>query len=218
MRLEGDRLDAWEFFEELDALVAWAGDAEVIGLDVPLGHEDPRGTRDQGRRACDVAARRFLGRQASSVFHVPPPSLLKLEYAQARKVARQRGWLAPSVQLWNLRDNILAAEAAARRDPRLREVHPEVSFLALHRASGGEGPLAGKHTWNGLFERLELLRAAGLRPSRSLGGVGRASPDDVLDATIVAWTAQRLTAGKGATLPERPPEDPRTGRPVAISY
>jgi hypothetical protein len=75
-----------------------------------------------------------------------------------------------------------------------------------------------KHTWNGLFEWLDLLRKEGLRPARSLGGVGRASPDDVLDATAVAWSAQRLAGGSGASLPVAPSKDPATGRAIGIWY
>jgi predicted RNase H-like nuclease len=201
----------------LEDVLADCQAAKIIAIDIPLGHEDPAGTADEGRRRCDREARAFVGAQRqASVFWVPPPSAFQAEtHAEAVELCRSRGWIAPSAQLWALKARIL--NAGRLSDERFFEVHPEASFQTLLRESKKGDRLAhSKATWSGLVERLELLHHARLRPERSLGGVGRASPDDVLDATIAAWTAWRLHEGRARPIPEIPPKDPTTNRPVAI--
>jgi predicted RNase H-like nuclease len=205
----------------LQELLASQGDAAAIGVDIPVGHEDPLGAdaRQRGVRQADAAARQFLGPRRASIFHAPPPLLLEQpSHAAAIALARSKGWEAPSAQAWALAPRIREARAAAALDARIVEVHPECSFQALKQALGGQGPLEHpKAGWNGLFERLTLLHRGGLRPARSYGGIGRAGPDDVLDATAAAWSAQRVALGQALSLPGAPrPLDPATGREVAI--
>lgn len=207
------------FHPTFDAVLAEAGDAAVVGVDMPIGHDDPHGQLRGGRRACDLAAQDWLGPRRASVFLVPPLDLLRLPaHADAVREAGARGVLAPSVQLWNLRARLLDVDARAAKDPRIVEVHPEVAFQRMLRAEGkAESHLEfRKKTWGGLHERLELLHRAQLRPTRSFGGVGLVSPDDVLDATAVAWSAHRAAHGLAVALPAEPPADPATGRAVAI--
>lgn len=216
--LRDGRLESMVLHPSLAAVFEAASDAKVIGVDVPVGHEDPLGTQDQGRRQCDRAARTLLGPvRRSSVFWVPPPSVLAApDQAEAVERCRRQGWIAPSAQLWAMRTRLIEAQAFAA-DERLHEVHPEVSFQEALHVGGKNGHLGHpKSTWPGLVERLDLLHAARLRPERSLGGVGRASPDDVLDATIAAWSAHRIGQGQAKSLPGAPPVDPATHRPVAI--
>lgn len=216
--LRDGRLHSMMLHASLAAVVEAEPDAEVIAVDVPIGHEDPSGRVDQGRRRCDKVARDFLGAgRQSSVFWVPPFSALQVaDHSEAVERCRKNGWIAPSAQLWAMRRRLVEAHAFAA-DRRFHEVHPEVSFQEALRLGGREGHLAHpKRTWPGLVERLELLHAARLRPERSLGGIGRASPDDVLDATIAAWSAQRIANGQARTLPSDPPADPGSKRAVAI--
>lgn len=215
--LEDGHLSEVGFFERIADVLQEARDAAIVGVDMPLGHDDPQGQRG-GRRLADEAARAFLGPRRDSVFLIPPLDLFALPtHEDARREAAHRGVLAPSAQAWALRGRLLDANAAWVADARLHEVHPEVSFQTLHHQLGGQGSLGhAKRTWNGLFERLQLLQRAGLRPARSFGGIGRAGPDDVLDATIVAWTAARLARGEAEPLPASPPADLATRKPVAI--
>lgn len=218
VRLEDGKLREVGAEATLAALLADMEDATVVGVDVPIGHEDPEGAHGKGVRRADAEAQSLLGPRRSSIFLTPPPLLLACaSHADAIALARERGLAAPSAQAWALRDRILAAREAAAKDARIVEVHPELSFQMLKQEQGGEGPLEHRKAgWNGLFERLTLVNKAGLRPARSLGGIGRASPDDVLDATIAAWSAQRIAEGKARSVPARPPRDPVTGRAVAI--
>lgn len=205
-------------FNEVLAAAEKAG-AQALGVYVPVGHED---ARDDGRRAADDAARVLLGSPGSnSVFSTPPPDVLACDdYEEACRFARKKGWVAPSRQLWGLRARIGQVEAAlsARRVAvDVREVHPEVSFARMARARDGPTELAyPKKSWNGLVQRLDLLNEVGLRPRRAFGGIGKVGADDVVDATAAAWSARRIAAGEAVPLPSDPPEDPRTGRPVAI--
>lgn len=216
-----DGLRGMAFHPTFDDVLASADEAgaAAIGVDVPVGHD---GAKGDGRRAADDAARAFLGSPGSnSVFSTPPPEVLVGDdYEEACRVARQKGWLAPSRQLWGLRPRIRQVEAAladgrVARD--VREVHPEVSFRFMARARARPTELAyPKKSWNGLVHRLDLLNEVGLRPRRAFGGIGKVGADDVVDATAAAWSARRIADGEAEPLPSDPPSDPRTGRAVAI--
>lgn len=181
-------------------------EAVAIVVDVPIG------LPVAGRRAADVAARRFVGRRASSVFATPPrPVLEAATYRAALALSRTRYGVGVSAQGFALRAKVL--EAHRLDDDRILEGHPEVTFAALKGASLG----FAKRTWNGQMERRRLLAEAGLEIPDVLGDdVGRAPADDVLDAAAMAWSAGRAAAGAAATLPD-PPEE-IAGRRVAIWY
>ena len=129
------------------ALLERFPDATVVGVDVPIGFADV-GTR----RRADEAARAAVGARRSSVFFTPPRAALEAPtYGEARALAP-----GTSAQGWALRTAILDVDRV--RDPRVHEVHPEVSFAVLARA-----PLPfAKRTWNGQHERRRLLASAGI--------------------------------------------------------
>jgi predicted RNase H-like nuclease len=217
VRLEGNRLGEIREFESFaDVFRAWP-DCAVFGIDIPIGHDDPTGSRNRGVREADHAAKRLLGGRHSTVFLVPPPQILDAgDYAEARRRAREADLSVPSAQVFEgLRRRIAEIEPFSS-DPRVHEVHPELSFRRMSELNPGLSVASKKDTWNGIYERLALLHAVGLRPARSMGGLGRASPDDVLDATAVGWTACRIRDGTAERVPPNPPKDPRTGRTVAI--
>lgn len=214
VQVEDRSLGAIQLEEDLVSALGAAGDAEVVAVDLPIGHDDPKG----GVRACDERAREFVGPRSASVPKIPPLEVLRADDLEAaRALAEERGWPVPDEELFALSDRILTVDDSG--DDRLVEVHPEVSFVAIREAVGEGGYM--EHPpgdRRGRHERLELLYEAGLRPARSLGGVGRASPIDVLEATAAAWSAHRVAVAEAGTLPEAPPKDPRTGRPVAIRF
>lgn len=216
--LNEGQLQAIRLVKDLEDLLAEQKDAAVIGVNLPLGHDDPEGTRNQGRRACDRAAQEFLGDHEDLVPPVPPLSLFQgddLEAAQ--RDAERAGWPQPDPVHWRARERILRLNETVANDERFVEIHPEVTFTAIIRQLQGEQAKVKRRpkSWPGQYERLSLLHVAGLRPMRSYGGVGRSNPEDILAATAAGWSAHRVATGKAGSLP---PDPPRNGRGVAIRY
>ncbi len=146
-------------------------DGGVVGVDMPIG------LPDAGPRACDVAARRELGRpRGSSVFPAPPRAALGWRsWADAAGVSRQAYLLLAKIREV---DELMSPALQSR----VVEVHPELSFAAM-----AGGPMRhNKKTAEGRAERLAALALAA--PPKAPG----AAADDVLDALAVLWTAQRV--------------------------
>jgi predicted RNase H-like nuclease len=157
--------------------------AAVVAVDMPLAL--PAGGE---RRACEVAARARLGPARSSIFYAPPLAVLDArDHAEASVLSRAAGSVGVSIQTWHIVPKI--REALALDDPRLLEVHPELSFRAL-------GPItASKKTAAGRAERLALLGSPVLPR-------GVAPTEDLLDALACAWTAARWLRGEAEVLGE----------------
>jgi predicted RNase H-like nuclease/predicted enzyme related to lactoylglutathione lyase len=169
-----------------DALLV---DADVVGVDIPIG------IPETGTREADLAARRFVGPRAPSVFSMPIRPVLEAKtYADARLVATELTGKSVSAQAYRLRDRILEMDKHAYEDERVIEVHPEVSFRELARH-----PLLPKKGTDGLVERRKLLEDAGIELPAA---VPRVAEPDLLDATIAAWTARRYANGEAVSLPE----------------
>jgi predicted RNase H-like nuclease len=189
--------------------VTFASIEEALALDVrAIGVDMPIGLPGHGRRACDLAAKRTLGRAHARVFLAPPRAVLAAtSYADA--AARHRahtGGHGLSVQTWNIVARIVEVDRVAQ-DPRLVEVHPELSFARI----AGE-VLASKKSAAGRAARIAALRQVWPR----LAAVPRG--DDALDALAVAWSAGRWLAGTAETLPPAEVTDGGDGAPPAPAY
>ena len=187
-------------------VVAGAEPVVVVGADIPIGGDPGRGRR------CDVAARRFVGPRAASVFAAPAVGEAGASYAETNATLAAAGRPKLSRQAWALLPRMREAADAAAVDQRLVEVHPEVSF----RAMSGEALVWSKKSWNGQALRRGLLAAEGIVLPDELPGIGGVPADDLLDAAAVAWSARRIAMGIASTLPD-PPER-HAGRAVAIWY
>ncbi len=190
-------------FEHFASAMEALGSATIIGVDMPIG------LLSKGVREADVSARSFLRGQASSVFDAPVRSILR---AKDHAVASQRSKRATgkglSRQSFNLVPKIREVDEFAD-DPRIYEVHPEVSF----RLASGQR-LPRKKSWGGVTARQAVLHDAGIvlpdeGPHVAVG------VDDVLDAAIVAWSARRIARGKARSFPEVPNQMDGTRR-IAI--
>lgn len=180
---------------DLSALVGRFPDATVIAIDMPIG---PSATA----RECDIAARQFVGPRRSSVFITPPADVLFApSYDDANRRSRARYGVGISRQAYALSANVRVVDDLARNDPRLIEVHPEVSFRALI----GHVLVHAKSTWNGQAIRRGALDDAGIRLPELLEEAGGVPPADVLDAAVAAWSARRFAAGEAQSLPSDPP-------------
>ncbi len=172
-------------------------DARVVCIDIPVGMPA------EGIRRADEEARERVGPRRSSVFNVPPRAVIEATpYAKANRLSKDRYGRGISRQSYALRDKILEVDSIARRDDRVFEVHPEVTFAEMAGRT-----LHYKKTWTGTNERRELLRSAGIEIPDDLGAVGVVPVDDVLDAAAVAWTADRIARGVAAAIPVEPEFD-----------
>lgn len=178
----------------LAALLQRFADAEVVGVDMPIGL--PR----RSRRVCDLAAREFAGRRRASVFEAPPLPAMEAEtHAEATAIAVEIIGRGISAQAFALKDRIREVKAVRRSDKRLIEVHPEVSFCAMNDAV----PLEfSKRTWGGQAERRALLASHRIKLPKSLGEADVVPVDDILDAAAAAWTAARYAQSRAESLPE----------------
>ena len=189
------------------AAVLAVPDVELIAIDMPIG------LSDDGPRACDIAARRLLGRARSSVFPAPLRAVLGCaNYADACAVSRTASGKALSVQAWNLVPSMRALDAALDDVPpgHVLEVHPELAFRALD-----DRVEAPKASARGLAQRVRALQPA----MDVLDALSAAPPGvpavDALDACAAAWSAVRHLRGASESFPATP-ETFSDGIPAAI--
>jgi predicted RNase H-like nuclease len=187
----------WQRFASADEIVTTA--PAVVAIDIPIG------LPPAGARACDVAARRLLGRpRASSVFPAPPRAVLDARgYDEACAMRDGIEGKRLSRQAWGIVAKIREVDRLLQRQPAQRhvfhEAHPEVS---LHHLAGRAMAHSKKHL-AGIGDRADLLAsvfgdpvAGALADRRRFG----AAADDVLDAFAVLWTAIRFAAGQHTVL------------------
>ena len=209
VRLENGAFRSAEFCSQFAAGVDASSDAAVIAVDMPIGYPPLPALE----RAADGLARNMVTPLTSSVFPTPHPDALRApDWETAHEISQERTGRGLSRMSYALAPKILEVEAVAVDDERVYEVHPEVSFreLAGH-------PLASKKQWNGQAERRKLLQVAGIVIPDNLGCAGVVGTDDILDAAVAAWSANRIVKGIAASLPNPPELDPN-GRGTAIWY
>lgn len=196
---------------DVAAVLALPG-VEVVAIDMPIG------LSVDGARACDVQARgrlRQLG-AAGSVFPTPVRAVLATDdYAEARALSRAATDppRAPSAQAFQLVRSIRQLDDALGEPPtdRVIEVHPELSFRALH-----PGVRDRKGSARGTVQRLRALRAA-MDVEAALGRAPAGVPViDALDACAAAWSARRLADGRGECVGNGAVD--RRGRPMRICW
>jgi predicted RNase H-like nuclease len=190
------------------AAVLAVPDVDLVAIDMPIG------LSDDGPRACDIEARRLLGRAGSSVFPAPLRGVLDCaDYADACAVSRHASGKALSVQAWNLVPAIRALDDALDDVPadRVREVHPELAFRAV------DGRVdTPKATARGLAQRIRALQPV-MEVLDALAAAPAGVPAvDALDACAAAWSARRIADGRGECVGDGALD--RRGRPMRISW
>jgi predicted RNase H-like nuclease len=176
--------------------------AGLMAIDIPIG------LRDDGPRACDIQARRWLGRpRASSVFPAPcRAALAATTYRRACGLSRRALGVALTIECFNIVPKIRHVDAlmTPERQAFVREVHPELVFAIL--SGRGHGLVEPKRTEAGERLRLRLLRRVAPRfdPSavRATLGLSRVARDDVIDAVACLVAAQRIALGEAIVLPD----------------
>ena len=164
----------------------------LVAIDIPIG------LPIKGARACDIAARRLLGKpRSNSVFPSPVRATLTAStYEEACSASLKAQGKSLSRQAFEIIRKIREVDDLITPDLQtwIFEVHPEVSFWALN----GKCPLKhAKHKREGREERLNLLLPHYPRIETHLAEVKRieVGADDVLDAAVAAWTAECVAGG-----------------------
>jgi predicted RNase H-like nuclease len=173
----------------LASLLERVPEAVCVGVDMPIG------LPLTGEREADLLARKCVGPRWSSVFMTPPRRVLEAEtYDDAKARSLSLTGKMISRQAWALKETIFEVEVVD--DPRVIEVHPEVSF----RVMAGVHLAHAKSTWNGQALRRRILADHGIELPELLGEAGDVPVADVLDAAAVAWSADRYARGEASSL------------------
>lgn len=207
--IDGSGSAGFEVVENTPALLERFGDAERILLDVPIGLS-PTPTW----RACDLEAKRVLGRANSRVFLTPPRAVLDCgTWAEANRRSRETSGKGLSKQAWMITPRIREVDACMRTSVLAREIvrecHPEVCVWGLCGAESGGVVGPPKKTEEGAAFRLELIEPfipeSRTIVERTMAAWRRSelAKDDVIDALIAAATAAGH-AHQLRTLPARP--------------
>ena len=185
----------------MEQVIQMAGDDDLVLVDIPIGLPNS----STPKRACDVAARKLLGRKRrSSVFPVPVRDVLDGGLPPNSDAMRLTSCLATggkmclSEQTFGILPKIDEVDRLLRRCQKahriVRETHPEVCFATLH----GRPMEAPKKKKEGVEERLRVIErflpGATKVIADAFGSLprGQVAKDDIVDAMVCAITA---TAG-----------------------
>lgn len=201
--------------DDIGELIARVGPRAIVAIDIPIG------LTDQGPRACDQLARKFLGQpRGTSVFPAPVRSTLTArDHREASDLHERSDGRRLSAQafgiLGKIREVAFELDAQPELQWMLHEVHPEVSFAFWNVAK----PMShGKKTPEGRTEREQLIDARWpeARSRLQTGLHGKCySHDDLNDAFAALWSAERINEGTAVSFPDPPVLD-RTGIPMVI--
>lgn len=205
----------WNLWHDYDE-----GEIDQILVDIPIGLPEDE------RRECDREAQAELGGRAGSVFLTPIRDAVyedNIEKAKAHHEERDAGYSVQS-QVWGIVPRIREVDTFLREvedaTEIVRESHPELCFRNLTREA-----LPSKSTEDGVEERKDALVERSPIAKSALktevdrlttpGYFPRAAEDDVLDAVVLAVTANHVADGEYSTLPKDPPTDDE-GLPMEI--
>lgn len=207
-RAEDDAPPTFTLMQSFAEVVEATVDAVCTLVDIPIGLTD-----DPSGRTCDALARRILAHRHVTVF--TPPIRRALEAKSREEADAINRWVSSrgvSAQLYGIFPKLLQVDTIMRANPplqqRIREIHPEVAFAALH----GWQPLESKDDRDGRRDRVMLLEHFERDSERLVSKVQAAykegvEVDDVVDA-LVSLITTRLAAANGfPTIPADPELD-----------
>ena len=184
------RLSSIKFSEDLNNLMSDYPDSVVV-IDMPIELN-----KKNYLRTCDVLAKKYLGKAFQSSIFIPPlKRVLKCEtYQEANELSKKITGKGLSKQSWHLKRKISEVQQISKLSKKVYEGHPECSFKMLKK----EPLKAKKKSVSGIFERLDILRKAGLDPlsvNLQLDNNSTTKIDDVLDSMVLFITALRIYEG-----------------------
>jgi len=181
----------------------------ITAVDMPIGLLQ---AGVPGGRVCDQRARRMLGQpRGRSVFSPPSRPALQANTFTAAQQQNQPAGL--TMQAFCLFSKLRQIDAAMTQGLQMtvREIHPEVSFCS---ANNMQPMAANKKSVQGRNQRLQVLghaygqgwnqwwNRASVMFARNMIAL-----DDIIDAHIAAWSAERIQLGTALQLPPNPPVD-----------
>ncbi len=178
--------------EDLETLIA-SNAIEYAIVDIPIGL-----TSDSEPRNTEAAMRNFLTGRTSCVFNTPCRQALDTidaqDYWQASDVNHKILGKKLSKQTFYIMAKIRQADRVVQKlgQDKIREGHPEVSFKIL--ANDKVLNLENKKTNGGKKQRIDFLEGAGFdcaNLKQHLPNHHPAKLDDLLDAAVLAWSANR---------------------------
>ena len=195
-------LSTIRFSEKLDTILSEYPNSVVV-IDMPI-----QINKKNYLRECDVLAKKYLGKSfQSSVFIPPLKRVLQCNtYHEANKLSKEITGKGLSKQSWHLKNKINEVRGLTKIYKQLYEGHPECSFKMLKNETLNEK----KKSVLGIFERLDLLRKAGLDPSSlriELEKNSKIKIDDVLDSMVLFITALRIVEGNYLCLEKTKPKN-----------
>jgi len=206
---------------ETDELDDVFGEYDRIFIDIPIGVNDVEYVRE-----CDEILRRELGPDyKASVFNPPIRSALYAPtYAEACMQSYSANEKKVSIQAWNITPKIREVDQLLQKNEEYRdkifESHPELLFKRLN---GGGSILQKKQTTKGLKHRLELIKKQKpvatdfYRNIKEEFRRNEVAEDDIVDAMVLAFFADKSVNDEIKKLPEDPEKDSE-GLPMAIHY
>ncbi len=186
-----------DLVRDFAAVLERCEDSVCIALDVPIGLPD---VASKGGRPADAQASERLGKRRSSIFSAPSRAALE-GFRQGLgfgEVSALNGEVGLTLQAFNLLKKIDEVDRlmTPALQARVREVHPETAFAL----AAGEPLTHSKQTGKGLAERRKVLEAVGFEVRNQ----PKLKADDVLDAAIACWSADRLVRGTALVLGGEP--------------
>ena len=194
-------------------------DASLILIDIPIGlpFNEPR--------ACDIEARKLLGKGKTSCVFPPPcrEAAAAKNYKQACETNKNILGKKISLQTWHISKKIKEVDDFLLSNPqakqKIREIHPEICFWAL---AGGRPMKYSKKKAPGFHERLDVLKKvfyqteAVVKTALKRYKRKEVAKDDILDsisATMVACSPVNSLS----TVPEIPGKDAK-GLPMEMVF
>lgn len=187
--------------------------ADMSLIDIPIGLSS--GPND---RIVEQVVRGFMPGKTSSVFNSPCRQALEAKtYEDAKATNLSELGKSLSKQSWSIFPKIKEADLLAQSagQQNAKEGHPEASFTVYRN---GAPILASKKSAKGLFSRIAALSEIGFEFSGladDLPNKHNAAADDLIDAAILAWSANRVLNNNHRSFPEHPVKD-NVGLEMAI--
>ena len=180
----------------------------VVVIDMPIELNKKNYLRE-----CDVLAKRYLGKSFQSSIFIPPLKrvLECTDYQEANMLSKKITGKGLSKQSWNLKSKISEVQGISKLSNKIYEGHPECTFKMLK----DETLKAKKKSVVGIFERLGILKKAGLDPlsiTLHLERTATIKIDDVLDSMVLFITASRIFEGNHFCLKKSKPIDDDDGK------